>query len=83
VAIGGEKNDSPHLEFKQRWVNQFNFYVNDQHWGRNKTKLMGGQPPRLSREGEATDQRTTGAFCSGFHRFICASPLLRVAFAEP
>jgi hypothetical protein len=23
VAIGGEKNDSPHLEFKQRWVNQF------------------------------------------------------------
>jgi hypothetical protein len=34
VAIGGEKNDSPHLEFKQRWVNQFNFYVNDQPWGR-------------------------------------------------
>jgi hypothetical protein len=34
VAIGGEKNDSPHLEFQQRWVNQFNFYVNDQHWGR-------------------------------------------------
>jgi hypothetical protein len=34
VAIGGEKNDSPHLEFKQRWVNQFNFYLNDKHWGR-------------------------------------------------
>ena len=34
VAIGGEKNDSPHLEYKQRWVNQFNFYVNDKRWGR-------------------------------------------------
>jgi hypothetical protein len=32
VAIGGEKNDSPHLEYKQRWVNQFNFYLNDKHW---------------------------------------------------
>ena len=25
VAIGGKSNDSPHLEYKQRWVNQFNF----------------------------------------------------------
>src|SRR5438093_13770783 len=22
------------LEYKQRWVNQFNFYLNDKHWGR-------------------------------------------------
>jgi len=34
VAIGGATNDSPHLEFKQRWVNQFNFYLNDKRWGR-------------------------------------------------
>jgi hypothetical protein len=34
VAIGDRNNDSPHLEFKQRWVNQFNFYLNDPHWGR-------------------------------------------------
>jgi hypothetical protein len=34
VAIGGKDNDSPHLEYKQRWVNQFNFYLNDPHWGR-------------------------------------------------
>jgi hypothetical protein len=34
VAIGDKGNDSPHLEYKQRWVNQFSFYVNDQHWGR-------------------------------------------------
>ena len=27
-------NDSPHLEYKQRWVNQYNFYINDAHWGR-------------------------------------------------
>jgi hypothetical protein len=34
VAIGDKGNDSPHLEYKQRWVNQYNFYVNDAHWGR-------------------------------------------------
>ena len=34
VAIGDKDNDSPHLEYKQRWVNQFNFYVNDARWGR-------------------------------------------------
>ena len=34
VAIGDKDNDSPHLEYKQRWVNQFNFYLNDTHWGR-------------------------------------------------
>jgi hypothetical protein len=33
VAIGGKDNDSPHLEFKQRWVNQYNFYHNDKRWG--------------------------------------------------
>ena len=33
VAIGGKDNDSPHLEYKQRWVNQFNFYLKDRHWG--------------------------------------------------
>jgi hypothetical protein len=25
-------NDSPRLEYKQRWVNQYNFYVNEPHW---------------------------------------------------
>src|SRR5438552_3035825 len=24
----GKGNDSPHLEYKQRWVNQYDFYVN-------------------------------------------------------
>ena len=34
VAVGDKNNDSPHLEYKQRWVNQFNFYLSDEHWGR-------------------------------------------------
>lgn len=34
VAIGDRDNDSPHLEYKQRWVNQFNFYLSDSRWGR-------------------------------------------------
>jgi hypothetical protein len=33
VAIGVKQNQCPHLELKQRWVNQYNFYLNDQHWG--------------------------------------------------
>jgi len=33
VAIGGKQNNSPHLEFKQRWVIQYSFYLNDPHWG--------------------------------------------------
>src|ERR1700738_752421 len=27
VAIGGKQNQCPHLELKQRWVNQYNFYL--------------------------------------------------------
>jgi hypothetical protein len=34
IAVGDKHNDSPHLEYKQRWVNQFNFYMNDSRWGR-------------------------------------------------
>jgi len=34
VAIGDKDNDSSHLEYKQRWVNQFNFYLKDPRWGR-------------------------------------------------
>ena len=33
VAIGGDNGACPHLEYKQRWVVQFNFYVNDRDWG--------------------------------------------------
>jgi hypothetical protein len=32
VAIGEKNNDRPHLEYKQRWVNQFNFYLKDARW---------------------------------------------------
>lgn len=31
TAIGKEQNW--HLEIKSRWVDQYNFYVNDRHWG--------------------------------------------------
>jgi len=34
IAVGDKNNQSPHLELKQRWVNQFNFYLNDKRWGR-------------------------------------------------
>ena len=34
VAITDRDNDSPHLQYQQRWVNQFNFYMSDSRWGR-------------------------------------------------
>jgi hypothetical protein len=34
TAIGNPKDNRWHLQFAQRWVVQYNFYVNDWHWGR-------------------------------------------------
>ena len=34
IAIGDKKENRWHLELKQRWVEQYNFYVNDTRWGR-------------------------------------------------
>ena len=33
-AIGSKKENRWHLELKQRWVDQYNFYINDCEWGR-------------------------------------------------
>jgi DNA-binding transcriptional ArsR family regulator len=34
IAIGNKKENRWHLQFAQRWVVQYNFYVNDERWGR-------------------------------------------------
>lgn len=34
IAIGNKKDNRWHLEMAQRWVVQYNFYLNDEHWGR-------------------------------------------------
>jgi hypothetical protein len=34
IAIGKKKEDRWHLQIAQRWVMQYNFYVNDKQWGR-------------------------------------------------
>ena len=34
LAIGEKNSDRAHLEYKRRWINQFNFYMNDARWGR-------------------------------------------------
>jgi len=34
IAIGNKKENRWHLQISQRWVVQYNFYVNDEHWGR-------------------------------------------------
>ena len=34
IAKGNPKDNRWHLELKQRWVDQYNFYINDAAWGR-------------------------------------------------
>lgn len=34
IAIGNKKENRWHLQMAQRWVIQYNFYVNDKQWGR-------------------------------------------------
>jgi len=34
VSIGAKRSEQGHLEIKRRWVDQYNFYINDEHWGR-------------------------------------------------
>ncbi len=34
IAIGDKKENRWHLQIAQRWVVQYNFYINDEHWGR-------------------------------------------------
>lgn len=34
TAVGSAKENRWHLQMAQRWVNQYNFYVNDARWGR-------------------------------------------------
>jgi hypothetical protein len=39
IAIGNKKDNRWHLQMAQRWVVQYNFYVNDEHWGRMFVRL--------------------------------------------
>jgi len=39
IAIGKKKENRWHLELAQRWVIQYNFYVNDARWGRMFVRL--------------------------------------------
>jgi len=39
LAMGDRDNPSPPLEYQQRWVNQYNFYLQDPHWGRRFVRM--------------------------------------------
>ena len=39
IAIGNKKENRWHLQIAQRWVVQYNFYVNDERWGRMFVRL--------------------------------------------
>jgi hypothetical protein len=39
LSVGNKQDDRWHLQFAQRWVIQYNFYVNDREWGRMFVRL--------------------------------------------
>lgn len=39
TALGNPKQNRWHLQMAQRWVLQYNFYVNDARWGRMFVRL--------------------------------------------
>ena len=39
IAIGNKQENRWHLQITQRWVQQYNFYVNDRRWGRMFVRL--------------------------------------------
>jgi len=39
IAIGDRTVNRWHLQFAERWVVQFNFYVNDERWGRTFVRM--------------------------------------------
>src|ERR1700745_1932818 len=63
IAIG--KEERWHLQLAARWIVQYNFYINDQNWGRMFVGICpylpfsGGQPVVLL-EADARPKRTTG-----------------------
>src|SRR6202161_1520277 len=44
IAIGNKKENRWHLQFAQRWVVQYNFYVNDERWGRMFVRVCPSLP---------------------------------------
>jgi hypothetical protein len=82
IAIGNKKDNRWHLQIAQRWVVQYNFYLNDEHWGRMFVRICPYLPfsarvclnqhywlaARLRQEGIAF-QQCTNAFLK------CANPV--------
>jgi hypothetical protein len=89
TAIGTKKENRWHLELKQRWVDQYNFYLNDGEWGRMFVRICPYFPfsarvclnqhhwiaKRLSQQGIRFKQ-STNAFAS------CSDPALLQEIAD-
>jgi hypothetical protein len=77
IAIGSE--DRWHLQLAQRWILQYNFYINDQRWGRMFVRMspylpfsarvwrLGQQNPQLR-----LDRSLLSLICS-LHKSPCFS----------
>ncbi len=79
VAIGGKDNDSTYLEYKQRCVNQYNFYLNDKHWGPMFVRMC---PYSRSPRGSASTNITGLRFACGSRRSTSSSARTRSSAAH-
>jgi hypothetical protein len=42
TAVGDSKTNRWHLQIANRWVVQYNFYINDRQWGRMFVRICRG-----------------------------------------
>jgi hypothetical protein len=56
VAIGAEERW--HLQLVQRWIVQYNFYINDQRWGRMFVRICPYLP--FSARGDEASEPSQG-----------------------
>jgi len=64
IAIGNKQENRWHLQIAQRWVVQYNFYINDERWGRMFVRMC----PYLPFSPASASIHITGWLCGGAKR---------------
>jgi len=81
IAHGNKKDDRWHLQITQRWVNQYNIYLNDAHWGR----MFGRMCPYFPLSARVCLNQhhwLAQPDASGKHRVPCSEPQRLQALAD-
>jgi hypothetical protein len=81
VSIGKSATEQGHLLYKQRWVDQHNFYIHDRAWGRMFVRLALTSPSPPA----STSTNTTGwrSVCRNRGFASSCAPMLSCGVATP